>query len=124
MFYNVFGKLYFFRVEMIMKREIVLLIIFGLVGGLLLMSSCDGQSAGDIVAECACSSVSCLGYTAVGSVVTCFQTCANCPADNVECTGDPCQYVCDCNIAFMESCINSCTEIVFDNVDCSCGGTE
>ena len=35
MFYNVFGKLYFFRVEMIMKREIVLLIIFGLVGGLL-----------------------------------------------------------------------------------------
>ena len=107
-----------------MKRWMVLLIIFGLVGSLIVMSSCDGQSVGDFVAGCTCSSVSCLGYTAVGSVVSCFQTCANCPADNVECTGDPCQYVCDCNIAFMESCINSCTEIVCDNVDCSCGGAE
>ena len=94
------------------------------MGSLIVMSSCDASGLEDVIVECTCLSVSCLGYTVAGCVVSCFQTCADCPSENVECNGNPCQYICDCNIAFMDSCYNGCVEIVDANFDCACDSAE
>lgn len=103
-----------------MKRWLILLIIFGLVGSLIAMSSCDASGLEDVIVECTCFSISCLGYGVAGTFISCFETCAECPMTEVECNGDPCQFMCDCNIAFMDSCLNGCFEIMSNNVDCSC----
>lgn len=84
-----------------MKRWMVLLIIFAVMGGMIVMSGCTSEDfAWCLFDMCACtvdSSDSC--------VRSCWETCFDCSwINNVECSGSPCQWCLNCGVAFQDAC--------------------
>ena len=87
-----------------MKRWIVLLIVFALMGGWIVLSGCSGTTeVMDVcVTQCATQcAASVVGYTK-SCVESCFATCFDCSwICNIKCTGEPIQ---DCLDAFTTAC--------------------
>ena len=91
-----------------MKRWMVLLIVFALMGGWIVLSGCSSTDitiSGEDIADC----VACAGEGVVGCsdscVKSCWETCFDCSwINNVECNGDPMQFCFDCGCAFTNSC--------------------
>lgn len=92
-----------------MKRWMVLLIIFAVIGTLIVLSGCDSST----MEGCVCYTANCVGTCGESFFTSLCETCMNCPMTQVECNGDPCQFMCDCNIAFIVTCTDSCATMCF-----------
>ncbi len=101
-----------------MKRWMVLLIIFSVMGGWIVLSGCNDTTITDEdVAACViCGGACAVDYT-TSCVESCFTTCFTCSwIGNMKCTGNPIQ---DCIDAFTSACMESQSENFSGPPSCS-----